>query len=77
MAKNVKHSSKSGVGWPKVCKISSKSWVGCPKVWNIRQNHGSDGQKWETFVKIKGPRQKVDDSFALWSKRALKGIGRP
>ena len=31
----------------------------------------------ETFVRIKGRRPKVHDSFALWSKRALKGIGRP
>ena len=31
----------------------------------------------EEFVKIKGRRPKVDDSVVLWSKRALKGIGRP
>ena len=40
MAKSVKHSSKSGVGWPKVL--------------NISQNQGPDGQKCETFVKIRG-----------------------
>ena len=39
MAKSAKHSSKSRVGWPKVR--------------NIRENQGSDGQKCETFVKIR------------------------
>merc|ERR1712020_674787 len=36
-----------------------------------------DGQKCETFVKTRGRRPKVDDSFALWSKRALASLGRP
>ena len=40
MSKSVKHSSKSGVQ--------------CPKVWNISQNQGSNGQKCEAFVKIRG-----------------------
>ena len=40
MTKNMKHSSKPGVGWP--------------KTWNVRQNQGSDDQKRETFVITRG-----------------------
>ena len=48
-----------------------------PNVRNIRQNQGSDGQKCEIFVKIRGWMVKVDDSFTFWSQMALASLGGP